>query len=122
MMIFACGARSLSSGAAARPGSGPARPWSSTMIPGSDVGGVSRASSADLATWVIVKRGSMAKMASMRNWTSGSSSMTTRILADVGPDPLPSLSSTIESPLVIALASLGGAGSLGGFDLLLQFD
>src|SRR5664280_809546 len=86
------------------------------MIPGSEVGGDSRASSAETATEVTLKRGSIAKIASMRNWTSGSSSMTTRIFADAC-SSTPSFG-TIESPLVIEVTSLRAAGSLERLDLL----
>src|SRR5450631_1150343 len=90
------------------------------MIPGSEVGGASRASSADAATAVTVKRGSMAKIASTRNWTSGSSSTTTRIFALFGSRA--SSLTTIASPLVIGLTCLRGAGPSQGLDLLLQLD
>src|ERR1035437_4569842 len=91
------------------------------MISGSEVGGMARASSADAATLVTEKRGSMEKIASMRNCTSGSSSMTTRIFPpDVGAST-PSLR-TLASPLVIGFASLGSVGPLENLDLLLQLD
>src|ERR1019366_6951719 len=90
------------------------------MIPGSEVGGDSRASSAEAVTAVTVKRGSMAKIASTRNWTSGSSSTTTRIFALVGSGAM-SLA-TMASPLVIGLTWRRAAGPSQGLDLLLQLD
>src|SRR5450631_40140 len=90
------------------------------MMPGSEVGGDSSASSAEAATDVTLKRGSIAKIASMRNWTSGSSSMTTRIFAD--PCPSRSALGTIKSPLVIEVTSLRAAGSFEKRDLLLQLN
>src|ERR1035437_616369 len=91
------------------------------MIPRSEVGGLARASSADAATLVTEKRGSMEKIASMRNCTSGSSSMTTRIFPpDVGAST-PSLR-TLASPLVIGFASLGSVGPPESLHLLLQLD
>src|SRR5450631_2678891 len=90
------------------------------MIPGSEVGGEARASSADAATLVTEKRGSMEKIASMRNCTSGSSSMTTRILPD--PRSLSPSPRTIASPLVIGFTPLGIVGPPEGLDLLLQLD
>src|SRR5664280_1514013 len=89
------------------------------MIPGSDVGGAVRASSAEAATLVTEKRGSMEKIASMRNCTSGSSSITTRILANGRSVPLPA---TFESPLVMGIAVVVAVWPSQGLDLLLELD